>query len=269
MHGGRLRLVIRQHPGNLPTSMAATLSLDPTDFTPRFAEAARIAGFRSEPYGEINGHPLVAYTKRSPGPQPRVYLSAGMHGDEPAPPWALLRLAQAGFFDARYRWFLCPLLNPTGFLRQTRENFAGIDLNRDYRTPQTREIQAHVRWLTSQPNFDLVICLHEDWEAAGFYLYELNPLNQATLAHAMLEAARAHGTIESATLIDGRESAETGIIRPVSDPLLRDTWPETIYLRNHHGALNYTIETASTQPLERRITTQCAVLQAALAAFLR
>jgi protein MpaA len=249
--------------------MATSLPLDPTDFSAQFAEAARIAGFRSEPYGEINGHPLVAYTKRSPGPRPRVYLSAGMHGDEPAPPWALLRLAQAGVFDARCTWFICPLVNPTGFLRKTRENVDGIDLNRDYRTPQTREIRAHVRWLKGQPNFDLAICLHEDWESAGFYLYELNPFNQATLAHVMLEAARVHGAIEAATLIDGRESAEPGIIRPVSDPLLRETWPETIYLRTHHGPLNYTIETASTDPLERRITTQCAVLQAALAAFLR
>jgi protein MpaA len=217
----------------------------------------------------MSRHPLLAYTRRSPGRRPRVYLSAGVHGDEPAPPWALLRLVQAGCFDARCTWFICPLLNPTGFLRQTRENIAGIDLNRDYKAPQTREIQAHVSWLRSQPNFDLVICMHEDWESAGFYLYELNPLNRPTLANAMLEAARIHSPLEIATLIDGRESAEPGIIRPISDPLLRETWPEAIYLRNHHTTLSYTIETASAQPLEQRITTQCAVLQAALAAFLQ
>lgn len=249
--------------------MSAALPLDPTDFTPRFAEAARTAGFTVAPFGEILGHPLLACTRRTAGPRPRVYLSAGNHGDEPAPPWALLRLMEAGFFDARCTWFLCPLLNPTGFLRRTRENFAGVDLNRDYKAPQSAEVRAHVRWLQRQPGFDLILCLHEDWEAKGFYLYELNPLNRPTLAPAMIAAARAHGPIETAAVIDGRESAEPGIIRPVSDPLLRDTWPEAIYLRHHHGPLDYTLETASAQPLEQRIATQCAVVQAALTEFLQ
>lgn len=252
-----------------PVKASPALPLDPADFTPRFAETARRAGCHTVQFGEVHGHPLLAYTRRTPGPRPRVYLSAGIHGDEPAPPWALLRLMEEGFFDTRCTWFVCPLLNPTGFLKRTRENVAGVDLNRDYKTPQSAEVQAHVYWLKRQPGFDLIVCLHEDWEAQGFYLYELNPLNRPTLANAMVEAARSLGPIETAAVIDGRASAEPGIIRPVSDPLLRDTWPEAIYLRHHHGPLDYTIETASVQPLEARITTQCAVLRAALAAFLR
>ena len=31
-----------------------------------------------------------------------------------------------------------------------------------------------MRWLARQPNFDLAVCVHEDWESVGFYLYELN-----------------------------------------------------------------------------------------------
>ena len=248
--------------------MNQTLPLDPADFSPRFAAAAKAAGFTARPYGEIKGYPLLAYTKRSPGPRPRVYVSTGMHGDEPAPPWALLRLLEEGFFDARCTWFLCPLLNPTGFLKNTRENFAGVDLNRDYKSLRTAEVQAHVAWLQLQPRFDLVICAHEDWEAQGFYLYELNLADHPTLAHTMLTAARAHGPIEAAAMIDGREAAEPGIIRPVSDPLLRDTWPEALYLAYQHCTLNYTIETASAQPLAQRITTQAAALRAALDAFL-
>lgn len=249
--------------------MKTALPLDPAAFNPHFAEAADRAGFKSTPFGEINGHPLLAYTKRTPGLRPRFYLSAGVHGDEPTPPWALLQLMEEGFFDTRATWFICPLLNHTGFFRQTRENYAGTDLNRDYKTPQSAEVQAHVRWLQRQPAFDLVLCLHEDWESRGFYLYELNPLNRPTLADAMIEAARAHVPIESTALIDGRESAGPGIIRPVSDPVLRDTWPEAIYLRNHHGPLHYTIETPSLLPLEPRLTTQCAVIKTAVKEFLR
>lgn len=243
---------------------APDLPLDPADFIPRFDAAARQAGFKVDTYGEINGHALNAYTKRTPGVRPRVYLSAGMHGDEPAPPLAFLQLMEAGFFDELCTWFVCPMLNPTGFTLRTRENFGRIDLNRDYKSLVAAEVLAHVAWLRLQPRFDLVVCAHEDWEAKGFYLYELNLANDPSLAPAMLAAARPHGPIEDASIIDGRESAEPGIIRPVSDPMLRDTWPEALYLSYQHSSLNYTIETASAQPLEQRVATQEAVITAAI-----
>ena len=69
-------------------------------------------------------------------------------------------------------------------------------------------------------------------------------------------------------ITDGRESAAPGIIRPVSDPLLRDTWPEALYLAYKHSTLNYTTETASAQPMAQRIATQCAVIRAAIENFL-
>src|SRR4051812_31845464 len=91
------------------------LPLNPADFSSRFAQAALAAGFTEEKYGEINGHPLLVYTKLAKAARPKIYLSTGIHGDEPAPPWALLRLVQEGFFDDRCSWFVCPLLNPMGF----------------------------------------------------------------------------------------------------------------------------------------------------------
>jgi protein MpaA len=53
-------------------------------------------------------------------------------------------------------------------------------------------------------------------------------------------------------MIDGREST-AGIIRPISDPLLREKWPESIYLRAHHTTLTYTLESPSALPLPQRI----------------
>jgi len=249
------------------TSVKASSYLDPASILEQFTTLAPKQGFRVETFGRVADFPLVALTKRTPGPRPRVYLSAGIHGDEPAPPWALLQLVELGVLDDRCTWFVCPLLNPTGFIHLARENHAKVDLNRDYKALQTAETRAHVAWLQRQPGFDLVVCVHEDWEARGFYLYELNPDQKPSLAHPMLAAARALGPIESATVIDGREIAEPGIIRPISDPVLRETWPEAIYLRQHHSRLNYTIETASHQPLEQRVATHVAVLRAALDAF--
>ena len=238
--------------------------LDPQALAARFATAARAADFRLERFGEAAGCPLFALTKRTPGPRPRIYLSAGIHGDEPAPPLALLAMLEAGVFDARAGWFLCPLLNPAGFTLVTRENAGGIDLNRDYKDLRSAEIAAHAAWLRRQPNFDLTLCLHEDWESKGFYLYELNPPGRPSLAGPMIAAVEPLCPIDSAAEIDGRSVAAPGIIRPVSDPLMRDNWPEAIYLRAHHTTLSYTLETPSVFPLAQRIAAHRAAVEAAL-----
>jgi protein MpaA len=241
-------------------------ALDPLAVAAQFDAAARPAGFRIEKFGETPSGPLLALTKRTVGPQPRIYLSSGIHGDEPAPPLALLRLLERGFFDERAIWFICPLLNPVGLVRGTRENADGLDLNRDYRDPASAEIRAHVAWLQRQPRFDLALIVHEDWEARGFYLYELNRTQQPSLAEPMLTAVRALCPIELAEQIDGFP-ASGGVIRPEGDPTKREVWPESIYLHAHHTRLSYGFETPSTLPLEQRITTLCAAIETAASPF--
>jgi predicted deacylase len=244
--------------------VSASSAFNPSDLVARFESSARARGFRIERFGEIAGTPLVALTKRTPGPRPRLYLSSGIHGDEPAPPLALLELLEAGAFDARANWFLCPLLNPAGFLRGARENPAGLDLNRDYKQLASPEIRAHVAWLRRQPNFDFTLSVHEDWESTGYYLYELNPDARPSLAEPMIAAVAPVCPIETAAIIDGRESAAPGIIRPLADPLLRELWPESIYLRAHHTNLTYTLESPSALPLATRIAAHRAAIERAL-----
>jgi len=236
---------------------------DPSAFVARFEGAGAKSGFRSETFGQAGGCPLVALTKRTPGPRPRIYLSAGIHGDEPAAPLALLSLMEAGEFDGRAVWFICPMLNPEGLARGTRENALDTDLNRDYRHLVSPEIRAHVRWLKSQPNFDLAVCVHEDWESAGFYLYELNPDHRPSLAGPMIAAASRVCAIDNSPMIEGRE-AKGGIIRPSTNPFEREKWPESIYLQAHHTRLSYTIEAPSALPLDIRVAALRAALGAAI-----
>jgi hypothetical protein len=239
----------------------------PADLVKRFQAAAESHFFRTEIYGDIAGCPLIALTGRTPGSRPRYYVSSGIHGDEPAPPLALLEMLEAGKFDGRANWFICPLLNPSGFIKATRENSDGVDLNRDYKDLRSAEIRAHIDWLKRQPNFDLTLSLHEDWESTGFYLYELNPDGVPSLADQMIVAAARHCPIDTASVIDGRPTAAPGIIRPVSDPLLRENWPESIYLRAHHTGLTYTLESPSSLPLPQRIAALRAAIDAACKSY--
>ena len=220
---------------------------------PRVSRRRRgAAGFRVERFGESAGGPLIALTKRTPGPRPRIYLSAGIHGDEPAPPLALLEMLEAGVFDRARTGFSARCSIPAGLARATRENADGLDLNRDYKDLHSAEVRAHVAWLQRQPGFTVTLSVHEDWESTGYYLYELNPDQRASLAEPIIAAVAPICPIDHSPLIDGRESIG-GILRPISDPLLRENWPESIYLRAQHTTLTYTIESPSAFPLAQRI----------------
>lgn len=231
--------------------------------------AARRHGWSVEVLA-AGGIGLPALTRRARGSSTprRLYFSAGIHGDEPAGPLAARQLLEEDAFPADADLWLCPCLNPTGFPRNTRENAAGVDLNRDYRTPSTPEVRAHVAWLEAQPPFDVAFCLHEDWEAAGFYVYELNPDHRPSLAETMVAAVAKVCPIDPSALIDGREAAG-GIIRPNLDPAQRPEWPEAFYLGQRKTRLGYTLEAPSDFPLPVRVAALVAGMRAALGARLK
>jgi murein peptide amidase A len=182
----------------------------------------------------------------------RVYLSTGIHGDEPAGPLAVRRLLHEDQWPPEVSLWLCPSLNPGGFRLQRRENPEGLDLNRQYLHPQAAETLAHTAWLLRQPAFDLCLCLHEDWESHGFYIYELNPDNQPSLAQAMIEQVAKVCPIDCSDTIEGRPACK-GLIRPSVDPRSRPDWPEAFFLLTHKTRLSYTLEAPSDFPLSARV----------------
>ena len=182
-----------------------------------------------------------------------LYISAGIHGDEPATQVAIRELVRQDAWPSGVNLWICPCLNPTGCLKTTRNNASGIDQNRDYRHLRSSEVAAHVDWLGKQPSFDLHLCLHEDWEADGFYLYEINPEGRHSAATEAINRVAEVCPIDRGKQIDGRETAEPGIIRPSIDPLTRSDWPEAFWLVQHRSQWGYTLESPSDWPMELRI----------------
>jgi protein MpaA len=222
-------------------------------------------GWRTEVLPARPGLELLALRRpASTRPRHRIYLSTGIHGDEPAGPLAVRELLRENAWPEDADLWLCPCLNPTGFPLSKRECAQGSDLNRDYRHLRTPEVRAHVAWLEKQPRFDLCLCLHEDWEAHGFYLYEVNPTDLPSLAGTMVEAVRQICPIDHSPLIDGRE-ARGGVINPNLDPAQRPEWAEAYYLLMNKTRLSYTIETPSDFPLAIRTAAQVTAVKAALA----
>ena len=234
--------------------------------TDSLTKAAASAGFSVEEYGSTTIAPLVAFRRVVPDRAPRVYLSSGVHGDEPAGPNAILQLLTSDLLRRDIDLTICPLINPIGLSNGTRENGSGVDLNRDFLEPKEPEIQALTRYLDRQEAFDLSICLHEDWEAAGFYTYYIGPSVAETIAREIVSAVGARVPIETATLIDGREANEGLILPPEAlDPFSQPDWPEAFYLFKASRHSHFTTETPSALPLEDRIDAQTIAVRAALA----
>jgi predicted deacylase len=195
---------------------------------------------------------LLAYHRTSGQARKRIYISSGIHGDEPAGPLAVRELALQNRWPEGIDVWLCPCLNPTGFPMNRRESAQGLDLNRQYLHLEADETKAHVLWLEQQPSFDVVLCLHEDWEAKGFYVYELNPDHQPSFAEEMIRRVSEVCPIDRSPVIEAREARE-GIIRPSADPLSRPQWPEAFYLLTHKTRLSYTLEAPSDYPMSVRV----------------
>jgi protein MpaA len=120
---------------------------------------------------------------------PAVSLTAGVHGDEPAAPWALLSIVRDGLLDPRFGYRIWPCLNPSGYVAGTRRNAEGIDVNRSFSRGGTSAEARAVITATRDRRFVLALDLHEDFEAEGCYLYEpLRPGAQPRFAPRVVEA---------------------------------------------------------------------------------
>ena len=232
---------------------------EPIDIDNVLEKIARAAANK----GWVRDATFLAYTREAKSVRNRVYISTGIHGDEPGGPLAALQLVEDDAWPSDSSIWLCPCLNPTGFPLNRRENFQGIDLNRDYRHLQTAEVRAHTEWLQKQPRFDLSVCLHEDWEANGFYVYELNLTNRPSLAEKIIESVAKVCPIDPSPVIE-TWAASAGVIRPQLNPLERPQWPEAVYLITHKVPMSYTMEAPSDFPLPTRVAALVAAVKTAV-----
>jgi len=206
----------------------------------------------------------------TPGKQ-RVLIASGIHGDEPASVEAVLNFMEtnAGNYDllSRFHFTIFPCNNPTGWEMNTRENWQGIDLNRQFaaRHPAP-EVDLIMRTLQGRC-FDLVFEMHEDVDAPGFYLYEIADDPKDHIAEKIVEAVESMGyPVNYNSTIEGM-SAQGGIIRrSVNIKRFRKTRvPQAIYIYRTCGGHVITLEPpASMLSLEDRVRIELTALQIAL-----
>lgn len=195
-----------------------------------------------------------------------LYVSAGIHGDEPASTEGLVAWAEKHAAKlARFPLAIFPCLNPWGLTQNTRMNEAGLDLNRAFDRddePVTRALRERLRGR----RFPIALTLHEDYDAQGIYLYE-GLRKDAAWGGSLLRAASRIIAIDPRPRIEVSRP-KSGVIRRHFDArryARLGGLPEAVFLHRGHARRTITFETPSEFALDRRVAAQVAVIEACVA----
>ncbi|SDU08816.1 Succinylglutamate desuccinylase / Aspartoacylase family protein [Verrucomicrobium sp. GAS474] len=237
---------------------------DPAFIARRAAAAARKLGLRRRVLARTGEGVIEAYESVGQGVRgevrPRVYLSAGMHGDEAGGVEAILRWMEGkgNRWAAQVDFTLVPCINPGAIRGNTRNGPDGLDWNRGFAwTAPHAAIDALKAGVRSRGPFDLALLLHEDYDGCGLYLYELNTAGESW-GNALLAAALPFLPSDGRASIDGSRSKGGLIARSLESPTLRARLahygvPEAAWLVATRLAPRvYTLEAPSEFDVERR-----------------
>lgn len=150
----------------------------------------------------------------------RIGIFAGLHGDEPASGWGLLDFVERVWrhpeIATGFELVLYPCCNPHGQDRGTRENGAGLDLNREFwRDSAQPEVRLLEHELRSQ-QFDGLVALHADDTCHGLYGFTRGRELAEELLRPALAAGAAVLPVDPRPVIDGFRA---------DDSVIRDCYP--------------------------------------------
>ena len=225
----------------------------------RWQSLARKAGVKRSVYCTVEDFELHCFTSPALKETPGIYLSAGIHGDEPAAPEALYQWAELHQSILRdLPVMIFPCLNPWGLVHNRRTDSENRDLNRCYHPNTLTRINAQMELMRDR-KFRLAMCLHEDYDAQGAYLYEIRT-RLTTFGQELLAAAGYYVPIDVRVTIEGRRADQGWIARRVN----LKKFPiraEALYVAANHSERTITAETPSEYDLCARVQAHVAMIQ--------
>jgi len=232
---------------------------DPQRALRRWQKIAKKAKLTFHELGRVDGEHQVVAIRSAEISDHSLYLSAGVHGDEPAAVEALAEWGEASIdFLKSASICILPCLNPWGLEQNSRRNARGQDLNRSFHR-NIKPLGQLKRFLRGM-RFELALCLHEDYDATGLYLYEL-PGCRPYIGERILQAAKQVVPLESRVSVEGIKCRK-GLIRRSAPPEIYSQQPESLYLALFHARRSLTVETPSEFSLDTRVAAHMRVLEA-------
>lgn len=216
-----------------------------------------------------------------------VFLSAGIHGHEPAGVYALLEFLEKDIhpYLADFNFIAFPCLNPYGFENNLREDIDGINLNRNFMEEEPAQAvhilkqflaqgpeQYLFAWDMHEDNTDRIVDVVDGFSLSDnpktFYLYEISRDRESSIGHKILEILESTGITICKRPKIYYEHNDNGLIwsRGMSDPNYVDGDTLEGYIENYTNHV-FNPETPTCWPLETRVAAQIQALSAALDIF--
>lgn len=213
--------------------------------------------------------PIMVIRYRPDDPKaPRILINAVVHGNEPAGLEAVCtvvrRLVEGKCKLAGMSVDIIPVVNPWGYAHGKRFNKDGRDINRDFSSFNTQEARI-MRDFLKDKNYNMMLDLHEDPKADGFYMYQYARDSQ-TLARKAIEKLQA----DKAPIEPDRWKTLLKLDRGLLDAPMWGLWYMKLtrqlslsnYYRLNNSQAVFTIETPiASNALGRRTKWQLLALQ--------
>lgn len=230
----------------------------------RWRILSKQTGLKLRKFTEVDHFPCYEVASEHQDYNRGIYISAGIHGDEPAGTEALLSWAESRKdLLKEIPVVIYPCFNPWGLMENSRFDSQSRDLNRQWDKEDSSVITEVIK-RTAGIRFSLAVNLHEDYDANGIYLYE--PPRRGSpdkLSSEILAAGQKYVAIDSRKKIEGRW-ARNGIIRPAKSSLPVEGLPEAAFLQNSRADRTFVFETPSEKDLSLRVKAQIAMLDQAI-----
>ncbi|MBT4375850.1 DUF2817 domain-containing protein [archaeon] len=107
----------------------------------------------------------------NPEIQETILITAGCHGNEPAPVYAMQKFLKIKQFPRNKRIILIPCINPTGFILDSEYNKEKININRDFKKESLSNEANILKKIIKKYSPKFVVNLHEDPDETNFYIW--------------------------------------------------------------------------------------------------
>jgi len=203
----------------------------------------------------------------------RVLVLAGAQGDAIAGVEYLLDLvrilAAAPPDSVAYDMDILPIVNPWGYVFNLPANRNGVEIASDFSTFDSPEARV-VRQFLREKQYDLVIDLREDPDAAGFFVWQYGLADENVSARIVSRIRSAGFPVEN--------DANLILLKPRNGVVAAPMWGLTLlrltrrmtlagYVRQKASSVVYTVVTPQRLPLAERIAMQRIAVETLLSAY--